>query len=147
MKNRRDFIKKTAGASAMLCCGVSALSFLQSCTGSKYISTKVVDGRVSVLKTEFSENVYLVVSTDKLPYPIYLYKNKEGEYSAFLMLCTHTNCELSATSKSLICPCHGSEFSVKGEVTQGPAERDLKSFVCKQTENEIIIELKNNNNE
>ena len=147
MKNRRDFIKKTVGASASLCCGVSALSFLQSCTGSKYISSKVVNGEVRILKSEFVENVYLVVETDKLPYPLYLYKNEMGEYSSFLMLCTHSNCELSATSKSLICPCHGSEFSVKGEVTQGPAQRDLKSFVCKQTETEIIIELKNNNNE
>ena len=63
------------------------------------------------------------------------------------MLCTHVNCELSATSKSLICPCHGSEFSVKGEVTQGPAQRNLKEFTTRETENEIIIELKNSKNE
>ena len=143
MKSRREFIKKTTTTSALICCGVSLSSVLQSCSVSKYISATVIGGEIKILKSQFTENVYLVVSTDKLPYPIYLYRNEEKEYSAFLMLCTHTNCELSATSQSLICPCHGSEFSVKGEVTQGPAQRDLRKFSTKETENEIIIELKN----
>ena len=147
MKGRRDFIKKTTAASALLCCGVGLSSVLQSCGTSKRITSTVVDGKLKILKSLFTENVYLIVSTDKLPYPIYLYKNEQKEYAAFLMLCTHVNCELSATSKSLICPCHGSEFSVKGEVTQGPAQRNLREFTTSETENEIIIELKNSKNE
>jgi Rieske Fe-S protein len=76
-----------------------------------------------------------------LPAPIYLHKVSDEEYNAFLMLCTHNKCELDATSKMLVCPCHGSEFDLKGNVTEGPAEDALLQFSVTVNENEIIIDL------
>jgi len=41
----------------------------------------------------------------------------------------------------LVCPCHGSEFDLKGNVTEGPAEDALLQFSVTVNENEIIIDL------
>ena len=141
MKGRRDFIKKTASASAMLCCGMTGASLLQSCGSVKQITAEIKDRSISVSKAEFTDNTYVVVSNMALPAPIYLHKVSEEEYTAFLMLCTHNDCELEATSKMLVCPCHGSEFDLKGQVTEGPADKELLSFSVVVTENEIKIDL------
>lgn len=44
--------------------------------------------------------------------------------------CTHLECLFSwdDRKKVFVCPCHGSEFSVNGQVLRGPAERDLDRF-------------------
>ena len=141
MKGRRDFIKKTASASAMLCCGLSGASLLQSCGSVRQITAKIKDRSIHVSKTEFTDNAFVVVSNMALPAPIYLYKVSEEEYTAFLMLCTHNDCELEATSRMLVCPCHGSEFDLKGNVTEGPAEKPLMEFDVVVGENEIKIVL------
>ena len=141
MKGRRDFIKKTAGASAFLCCGMAGASLLQSCGSVKQITAEIKDRSIRVSKTEFTDNTYVVVLNMALPAPIYLHKVSEEEYTAFLMLCTHNDCELEATAKMLVCPCHGSEFDLKGEVTEGPAEKPLMEFDVVVSENEIKIDL------
>ena len=142
MKTRRDFLKKTAGASALLCCGLSGASLLQSCTSAKQITVEIRDKIIRVSKSEFMDNSYLVVANMALPAPIYLHKISEEEYSAFLMLCTHNKCELDATSKMLVCPCHGSEFDLKGNVTEGPAEDALLQFSVRVNKEEVLIDLK-----
>jgi Rieske Fe-S protein len=141
MKSRRDFIKKTAGISAFLCCGMAGTSLLQSCGSVNYITAEIKDRSIRIGKAEFADNTYLVIANMALPAPIYLHKVSEEEYTAFLMLCTHNDCELEATSKMLVCPCHGSEFDLKGEVTEGPAEKPLMEFDVVVSEKEIRIDL------
>ncbi len=52
-----------------------------------------------------------------------------GQYKAFTAVCTHQGCIVSnvdATSGTIICPCHGSTYSVKdGSVINGPATQPL----------------------
>jgi Rieske Fe-S protein len=141
MKSRRDFIKKTAGVSAFLCCGMAGPSLLQSCVSVKQITAEIKDRSIRIGKAEFADNTYVVIANMTLPAPIYLHKVSEEEYTAFLMLCTHNDCELEATSKILVCPCHGSEFDLKGEVTEGPAEKPLMEFDVVVSEKEIRIDL------
>ena len=42
--------------------------------------------------------------------------------------CTHLGCTLSVTDEHMQCPCHGSRFSLTGEVLKGPAGRDLRKL-------------------
>jgi cytochrome b6-f complex iron-sulfur subunit len=46
-------------------------------------------------------------------------------------ICTHLGCTVGFNSSQnlLVCPCHGSKFSLTGEVVQSPATDRLKSYV------------------
>jgi cytochrome b6-f complex iron-sulfur subunit len=56
-----------------------------------------------------------------------LIRRDPGGIFAISLVCTHLGCitRLEADG-SFICPCHGSRFDAKGEVTQGPAPSPLR---------------------
>jgi Rieske Fe-S protein len=51
-----------------------------------------------------------------------------GNFKAFTAVCTHQGCLVASFSgNAIVCPCHGSEFSIKdGSVLAGPATAPLK---------------------
>ncbi|MBY0097497.1 FAD-dependent oxidoreductase [Mesobacillus maritimus] len=55
------------------------------------------------------------------------YRDENGELHLVDTTCTHMGCELEWNNgdRSWDCPCHGSRFSYKGEVLEGPAETPL----------------------
>lgn len=59
---------------------------------------------------------------------IAVYRDPQGEVHAVSVRCTHLGCIVSwnPAETSWDCPCHGSRFSVDGEVLQGPAVWDLE---------------------
>lgn len=51
-----------------------------------------------------------------------------GDFKAFSAVCTHTGCLINEVADGTInCPCHGSKFSLDGEVVNGPAARPLNA--------------------
>ena len=50
-----------------------------------------------------------------------------GEFRAFSKVCTHQGCDVSKVDGGvIICPCHGSEFSIQnGSPQAGPARQAL----------------------
>lgn len=56
-----------------------------------------------------------------------VYRDEQGILHTVDTTCTHMGCELNWNSaeKSWDCPCHGSRFSYKGEVIEGPALKPL----------------------
>ncbi|MFT5780131.1 MAG: cytochrome b6-f complex iron-sulfur subunit [Crocinitomicaceae bacterium] len=123
-------------------CGVAVASLLQGCAAIRYVDGVIDSDKIRVNKNEFIEQHFVIVTSKDLQAPIYVVKSKEDDtYSAFLMLCTHLNCELRPTGTFLSCPCHGSEFSNKGEVLQGPASTSLAYYEVVEEEQEIIIDL------
>mgnify|MGYP001591736798 CR=1 FL=1 len=141
MQSRREFVKKTGILTTGICCSAGILSLLESCSSTKSIAG-IIEGNVIKLNvSDFGESKFLVIRNDKLSAPIYLTKIDE-KYKAFLMLCTHKQCELKASGQVMICPCHGSEFSNEGVVLSAPAEENLKEYKVILNKEEIKIDLK-----
>ena len=139
--------KKFIQSCGMICVGgVGIAALLQSCTTGQYFASSEINGSyLHIATTEFTLNKkgeavdrrYVLVRSEKLNFPIYLYKISEQEYSAVWMECTHQGAELSAHGEHLSCPAHGSEFDKLGNVIQGPAQNNLRKFKT-QVEGPII---------
>jgi glycine/D-amino acid oxidase-like deaminating enzyme/nitrite reductase/ring-hydroxylating ferredoxin subunit len=58
------------------------------------------------------------------------YKDEEGKLYIVDTTCRHMGCELEWNNgeRTWDCPCHGSRYSYKGEVVEGPAEVPLKQI-------------------
>ena len=58
------------------------------------------------------------------------YRDKDDHLYIVDITCTHLGCELTFNSgeKTWDCPCHGSRFSYKGDILNGPALRPLKTY-------------------
>lgn len=57
--------------------------------------------------------------------------------------CTHLGCIINKVENGkLICPCHGSEFDLDGDVVKGPAYKPLPSYPFEEDKNtrQIIVQ-------
>ncbi len=145
--DRRNFIK----SACLTCAGsIGAAWLLQGCSSHKYLTNVVVkDNKLVVKRSEFIllkkektiEQKFLIIKPESLSFPIAIYKISNNEYKACYLQCTHQGCELSPHETMMVCPCHGAEFNTKGEVTNGPAETNLKSFLTSIDNENIYIQL------
>jgi Rieske Fe-S protein len=57
----------------------------------------------------------------------------KGEFKGFSAICTHMQCTVGTIKNgTIICPCHGSMYSIKdGSVTGGPAPKPLSPIAVK----------------
>jgi len=57
-----------------------------------------------------------------------LYRDARGALHRFSAVCPHLGCivQWNPTERTWDCPCHGSRFDKRGEVINGPANRDLR---------------------
>lgn len=62
-----------------------------------------------------------------------------GEFKGFSAVCTHTGCVLNEIADGTInCPCHGSKFSLDGEVVNGPAKKPLEAVAVRVQGDSIV---------
>lgn len=55
--------------------------------------------------------------------------NVSGTYKAFSSICTHEGCSVNGfNGQRMICPCHGSEYNLAGQVVAGPAPLPLREY-------------------
>lgn len=141
--SRRTFLRQASVLGACTCC-IGALSMLESCSTSTNVTAtekSVVEtpGQISILKSSVAGQSYMKLSSGKFNDPIFLNTNADGSYTAVLMNCTHKGCGLNASQGKFVCPCHGSEFDLSGQVLKGPAKTDLRTFVVTDDDTHIIV--------
>lgn len=70
---------------------------------------------------------------------------KNEKQTQFLLAkCTHLGCNIhSIENDELVCPCHGSRFSLNGDCLKGPAKEGLHilEFYVDEIEKEYIIKM------
>jgi len=66
-----------------------------------------------------------------------------GKLFALSSICTHRRCLVGVEpDRSFLCPCHGSTFNPEGQVTHGPAKRDLPTLATFTNEKgELIVKV------
>lgn len=91
-------------------------------------------GRIAIPRHALSplvspENV-LRVEVDHEPVEIHVRRihprDDASSYLALIPICTHRNCHLTLNPDGYDCPCHGSSFTLEGNVVTGPADRPLR---------------------
>jgi len=140
---RKAFLKTCGFA----CLGGSVLlGALESCGTSKMVTGTINNSNLVVPLNAFqnkgSFNKYIVVQHAELKYPVCVYRFSQTEYSAVLMRCTHQGAELQVFGDKLECPAHGSTFSNTGQVKNGPADTNLRTFPVIVQNDQLLISLK-----
>lgn len=82
----------------------------------------------------------LSVDSADLGRPVIITHDSDG-YHALDSYCTHAGCTVRASTPNLICPCHGSEFSLNGAVESGPAPTHLKRFQVDENGDVLTVTL------
>ena len=127
-QNRRQFIRTASGLGVV---GLFTLTGI-GCGNDPVSSPNYSDvtGTFEVDLADYpaleQEGTAVSIGGSQLGRPLLVTHDGSG-YHALDSFCTHQGCTVRAGS-SLDCPCHGSKFSLSGDVTRGPAESDLKSF-------------------
>ena len=153
---RRDFFVKSASAVAIVSTSGIISSIITSCT-----SPTGPNGNYSTLETIQKSVVNNEISIDIPSSPIankntralvkynngnaiLVEHNTDDTYRAISGICTHQSCVVSgydAGSSVFVCPCHGSRFDLQGNVVQGPAGSNLRSYTTRVENNSLIISL------
>lgn len=63
-------------------------------------------------------------------------------FTALTAVCTHEACQITGSAGStFVCPCHGSRYSTRGAVLNGPATRPLREFPTQFANGVLTIQL------
>ncbi len=123
---------------------------MSGCQATYYTKGALEPNGISVARSEFTylkkdqpvQRDFIIVRNDSMEFPIYLYKFSDQDYTAILMKCTHQGNELQASGDHLQCSAHGSEFNNRGNVEQGPADKNLRTFKVSTVGDKIFIDLR-----
>ncbi|MCX7877683.1 MAG: ubiquinol-cytochrome c reductase iron-sulfur subunit [Ignavibacteria bacterium] len=143
--SRRDFIKKSAIGIAI---SGSVLSSLNLEEFTKSVAGKAVRISGDDLLVKLSENPSLSKpgGSVRVNDEIMLIRKSEAEFIAVKTICTHKGCDVELEGSKFVCPCHGSEYTIEGKVTEGPAKKDLTTYPVEfdSEKGTVTIKLKDN---
>lgn len=126
--SRRDFIKRSAVG---VIAGGAILSSLDLTALANSPAARGVfknAGDDTVVKLADNSALTKVGGSVKVSDEMMLIRKSESTFIAVRTICTHKGCDVELEGDKFVCPCHGSEFTIDGVVTQGPAAKNLKIF-------------------
>jgi len=141
---RRRFIRNIGCSSCLVLGGGVAISFLEGCASVKPYA--VIDGKVKDYKiplTSFETVPYLLIQRKtRESEEILVVKKGETEFLALIMRCTHKGVGLVPKGNIVVCPAHGSKFSLEGKVEEGPAKESLSIYDTRIEGSELIVMIR-----
>jgi len=142
--NRREFL----GAISSLVVGsIITVPLLSGCATTGFVSyaTKANNGTVILDVSHFPElkeiGNAIQINVENISEEIILVRKSENDFTALSPICTHLGCSVKKENTFLRCPCHGSTYSLAGNVVRGPAEKPLTSYHTDFSNGTITIYL------
>jgi cytochrome b6-f complex iron-sulfur subunit len=126
--SRRDFIKRSAVGVVV---GGAAISGLNLDLFASQSAKKAVfkrSGDDIIVKIAENPGLSTVGGSCPVTDDIMLIRMDESKFIAVSTICRHKGCTVELSGDKFVCPCHGSEYTREGKVTQGPSKADLKTF-------------------
>jgi cytochrome b6-f complex iron-sulfur subunit len=133
-QSRRSFLTAASGgAIALAAAGMGGATVA-------YLKPRVTYGppaRVAIGRPEgFSSGAQVVFPEAKI-----CVRRAGNKIAAISTVCTHLGCTVNPVETGFDCPCHGSTYDEKGDVTGGPAPASLSWFRVTQAPNgELIVD-------
>jgi thiosulfate dehydrogenase [quinone] large subunit len=137
---RREFVQRLPVVASTVLAGVGSVS-LASCAGIPYVTPRPRAGGLAVDGVTLGDGGAAFLRAPTLERPIFLRLTSDGDAVALLASCTHRGCQPEPVGDRLICPCHGSEFDLTGDVLQGPADRPLTRYEVTREGDEYVVWL------
>ncbi|MBX3276214.1 MAG: Rieske (2Fe-2S) protein [Sandaracinaceae bacterium] len=123
---RRELIKTSLPVLA----GVSIGGLSVGCGGATMPRTAVTHGPLEGLA---------MGATRLEAYDVFLVRTEEG-VAAISGQCTHAGCGVAPRGEGFHCGCHGSEFTLDGTVTRGPASEPLPWFAVRIEGGDVVVD-------
>lgn len=143
MFTRRKFLQTLGEAVAL---GAAPIVFNACAAGVVTYRGTAEGDTITIPKAEatalLQTNGLMIVRAANLPIPIIVRNLGAAGFIALSPICSHAGCEVRVMPNSFECPCHGSVYSIEGEVENGPAPRPLQRFQIEETAENFIIKVK-----
>lgn len=74
---------------------------------------------------------------------VYLVRTGDQQVRALQSTCTHLGCRTSydRQTKRIVCPCHGGEFDVQGNVVAGPPPAPLPTLETRVEQGQVLVQV------
>src|SRR5512143_3411887 len=127
--SRREFLKKSAIGIAVGGTVLSSLDITALATNSKYGRIQNIGGDIVVnLKDAKNSDLAKVGGAIFLDDEDMLIRTAQTQFVALSLICKHKGCTVELTGNKFVCPCHGSEYDINGNVTEGPSKKNLDTY-------------------
>lgn len=148
---RRRFFKQATMILASLSGLTLGLPFIAALLGPAFRAKKRHFARVTKMTTlptgqplnltfaSLSEDAYL---RETVLRSVWVVKHSASQVTVFSPICPHLGCQYNwnAQQHEFICPCHGSVFTVNGNVLAGPAPRPLDTLPQEIKQGVLFVE-------
>ena len=134
--NRREFV--VVGAAAVACACACSVAEAADAPGGPNAPAQS-KGPVDVgPKSNYAKDG--VTDTWTKTQRILVIRN-DGKIYAANSTCTHKNCAVRSKDGEIVCPCHGSRFSLEGTPTKGPAKISLYRYgISEDDKGHLIVD-------
>lgn len=138
MDGRRNVIRAILGtgfAASIVSFLYPAVRFMMPPAVAESSASEVVAGQVA----DFPPNTGRIFKFGNRPG--LLIRTEDGEWRAFLAVCTHLNCTVQYRpgDQRIWCACHNGLFDLNGQVAAGPPPRPLEQFTVNLRGDDVVV--------
>ncbi len=135
--SRRDFLKTVwafFGGAIALELGGMALAYMQPRLAEGEFGTVITAGKVD----DFPPGSVTHIPNGRF----YVVRLPDGGFLAVYHRCTHLGCTVpwDAEAQRFVCPCHNSQFDMRGDLENPPAPRPLDLFPLTIADGDIRVD-------